>query len=66
MKKNLDFIVANDVSQADAGFGTLTNRVKIFDRDGENKAYPLMSKEKLANVILNHLAKKYLQLVKKA
>ena len=66
VKKNLDFIVANDVSQADAGFGTLTNRVKIFDRDGENKAYPLMSKEKLANVILTHLAKKYLQLVKKA
>ena len=59
--KNLDFIVANDVSQADAGFGTLTNRVKIFDRDGENRAYPLMSKEKLANVILTHLAKKYLQ-----
>ena len=62
VKKNLDFIVANDVSQADAGFGTLNNRVKIFDRDGENKEYPLMSKEKLADIILAHLTKKYLQL----
>ena len=43
--------MANDVSQADAVFGTLTNRVKIFDRDGENRAYPLMSKEKLDELI---------------
>ena len=33
-KKNLDLIVANDVSARDTGFGSGTNRVVVIDRDG--------------------------------
>ena len=54
-KKNLDFIVANDVSAKDAGFGTATNRVQIFYRDGREESQPLMSKEKLAGLILDRV-----------
>ena len=55
-KKNLDFIVANDVLEADAGFGVETNRIKLFDRAGNMTAYPLMSKKELAGIILDHVA----------
>lgn len=54
-KKNLDFIVANDVSANDAGFGTDNNRVKIFYRDGREESQPLMSKTKLAGLILDRV-----------
>src|SRR2546427_138756 len=33
-RKNLDLIVANDVSGRGAGFGSETNRVVVLDRDG--------------------------------
>jgi phosphopantothenoylcysteine decarboxylase/phosphopantothenate--cysteine ligase len=33
-RKNLDLIVANDVSAAGAGFASETNRVLVLDRDG--------------------------------
>ena len=56
IKKNLDYIVANDVSQSDAGFGVETNRVKIFSKT-EVKEYPLMAKRELANIIADIIAK---------
>ena len=56
VKKNLDFIVANDVSETDAGFGVETNRIKLIDRSGEMTPYPLMSKKELAGIILDHVA----------
>jgi len=37
LQKNLDAIVANDVSQPDAGFAVDTNRVLFIARDGERK-----------------------------
>lgn len=55
-KKNLDFIVANDVSEKDAGFGVETNRIKLIDRSGAMKPYSLMSKKELAGIILDHVA----------
>ena len=55
-KKNLDFIVANDVSEKDAGFGVETNRIKLIDRAGRMTPYPLMSKKELAGIILDHVA----------
>lgn len=55
-KKNLDFIVANDVSQADAGFGVSTNRVQLFYRDGRTEQQPLMEKCDLAALILERAA----------
>jgi phosphopantothenoylcysteine decarboxylase/phosphopantothenate--cysteine ligase len=54
--KNADLIVANDVSQTDAGFNVDTNRARLFFRDGRVLECPLMSKEALAAVILDHIA----------
>ena len=52
-KKNLDFIVANDLTESGAGFGTDTNIVKIFDKDGNIAKYPQMKKDEVADVILD-------------
>lgn len=51
--KNLDFIVANDVTQEGAGFATDTNIVTLIDRDGTTKSLPLMSKEDVATAIID-------------
>jgi phosphopantothenoylcysteine decarboxylase / phosphopantothenate---cysteine ligase len=55
-EKNADMIVANDVSQRDAGFNVETNRARLLFRDGRVLEYPLMSKDALASVILDHMA----------
>ena len=55
-KKNLDFIVANDVSAKDAGFAVDNNRVQLYFRDGRTEKYPLMPKSELAKVILEKMA----------
>ncbi|MDA8430038.1 MAG: bifunctional phosphopantothenoylcysteine decarboxylase/phosphopantothenate--cysteine ligase CoaBC [Geobacteraceae bacterium] len=55
-EKNVDMIVANDVSQSDAGFNVDTNRVRLFFRDGREVDCALMTKDDLANVILDHVA----------
>lgn len=52
LKKNADMIVANDVTKAGAGFGTDTNIVTIYKRNGEVKPLPLMSKKEVAKEIL--------------
>ena len=54
-KKNLDLIVANDVTCPDAGFNTETNLVKIVARDGSVEEVPLMSKQKVAEVLLDRI-----------
>ena len=54
-KKNLDFIVANNVAEKDAGFGVPTNHVQIFYADGRVEDHPLMAKAELAGVILDRL-----------
>ena len=56
-KKNLDFIVVNDVSREGAGFKTDTNIASIIDKSGEIIEYPLMSKSELATVILDKIVK---------
>ncbi|AQS60551.1 bifunctional phosphopantothenoylcysteine decarboxylase/phosphopantothenate--cysteine ligase CoaBC [Desulforamulus ferrireducens] len=52
-RKNLDLLVANDVTQPGAGFDHDTNIVRIFDQSGEVKALPRLSKEQVAWEILN-------------
>ena len=52
-KKNLDFIVANDLTESGAGFVTDTNIVKIIDKDGNIAKYPQMKKDEVADVILD-------------
>jgi len=47
-KKNLDAIVANDVSRTDIGFESEDNEVRIIFADGETRELPLASKEGIA------------------
>ncbi|MCX7711640.1 MAG: bifunctional phosphopantothenoylcysteine decarboxylase/phosphopantothenate--cysteine ligase CoaBC [Clostridia bacterium] len=55
--KNLDMIVANDVTQEGAGFGTDTNIVKIIRKDGTINEFPIMSKLDVAREILDEINK---------
>lgn len=48
-------IVANDVTQEGAGFGTDTNIVTLFFRDGREVPLPKLSKFEIANRILDHI-----------
>ena len=54
-QKNLDMIVANDVSRSDAGFEVDTNLVKLIYRDGTIEELPLMAKEEVASQILDRV-----------
>jgi phosphopantothenoylcysteine decarboxylase/phosphopantothenate--cysteine ligase len=54
--RDLDLIVANDVSREGSGFGTDTNEATIIFRDGRREKKPLMSKSALARVILAEVA----------
>jgi phosphopantothenoylcysteine decarboxylase/phosphopantothenate--cysteine ligase len=51
--KNLDFLVANDITEAGAGFGSDTNIVKFVYPGGVVKQMPLMDKTVLAHRILD-------------
>ena len=55
-KKNLDVLIANDVTQEGAGFGSDTNIVTIMARDSEPLPLPQMLKGQLAAVILDKIA----------
>jgi len=57
-KKNLDMLVANDVTQSGAGFDADTNIVKILSRDGSVEELPLMSKAELGRVVLDKIVAK--------
>ena len=58
-KKNLDLIVLNDVSKDDRGFAVETNEVKMIDSKGNEEVVPLMSKDEVADKILDRI--KYLR-----
>jgi phosphopantothenoylcysteine decarboxylase/phosphopantothenate--cysteine ligase len=53
-EKRCDLVVANDVSQSDAGFSVETNRVVLVEAGGE-RALPLMSKDEVAHAILDRV-----------
>ena len=56
--KRLDAIVANDVTQAGAGFDTATNEVTIISRDRKAPIHvPLMAKTNVADVILDEVVR---------
>jgi phosphopantothenoylcysteine decarboxylase/phosphopantothenate--cysteine ligase len=55
LAKNLDMIVANDLTQEGAGFQTDTNIIKILDRDGGMEELPIMDKADVANRILDRI-----------
>lgn len=53
VKKNLDFIVANDVTLEGAGFGTDTNIVYLIDRNNEIRKIDQTTKLEIAHQILD-------------
>lgn len=57
VKKHLDFIVANDITSNKAGFAVDTNQVTLIDATGKSEAHPLLSKEEVAQIIINRVMK---------
>lgn len=55
-KKNLDWIVLNNPTEPGAGFGTDTNRVTLFGRSGEEIKFSILSKEQVADKIIDKVA----------
>jgi phosphopantothenoylcysteine decarboxylase/phosphopantothenate--cysteine ligase len=53
--KDLDLLVANDISSKDAGFEVDTNRVVILARGGSQDQLPLMSKAEVAEALLERV-----------
>jgi phosphopantothenoylcysteine decarboxylase/phosphopantothenate--cysteine ligase len=57
-KKNLDLVVANDITEKGAGFNTDTNIATILRRGSDEKIeIPLMSKREMADKILDEVIK---------
>jgi len=55
--KNLDLIVANDVSRPESGFEVSTNQVCLISADEKIEELPLLSKEEVAEKILDRVVK---------
>ncbi len=54
-KKNMDFIVANNITQEGAGFKSDTNIAKIIFADGRVEDVGMMKKSQLANIIVSNI-----------
>ena len=59
--KNLDLIVANDVSPESDVFGSDSNQVTLISKTGEIVEWPRMSKREIAGVILEYVKKNFLE-----
>ncbi|WP_340398839.1 bifunctional phosphopantothenoylcysteine decarboxylase/phosphopantothenate--cysteine ligase CoaBC [Paenibacillus sp. FSL H8-0079] len=57
-RKNCDLIVANDVTRTGAGFGTDTNAVHIYDREGLVEELQVMAKDDVAHRLLRIAAER--------
>ncbi|MCE5335267.1 MAG: bifunctional phosphopantothenoylcysteine decarboxylase/phosphopantothenate--cysteine ligase CoaBC [Desulfobacteraceae bacterium] len=55
VRKNLHFIVANNLTQKGSGFGCDTNEVKILDRDGTVTELPFQTKNEVAGEVWNRI-----------
>jgi len=55
--KNLDLIVANDVTDPDSGFGIDTNKVTLIDRDLNVEELPVLTKYEVGHRILDRVGK---------
>jgi phosphopantothenoylcysteine decarboxylase/phosphopantothenate--cysteine ligase len=54
-RKNLDLIVANDITDPDSGFGRDTNKVLLIDRELQVEELPLLSKYEVGHRILDRV-----------
>ena len=57
VKKNLDYIIANDISKKDIGFGSDDNEVYIIDRYDNIKKIDKNSKSNIAKAIVDEISK---------
>ena len=57
-KKNLDYIVANDISATDTGFGSEDNKVIILSKTGIEVSLDKMTKEKVASNLFDIIIEK--------
>ena len=57
IKKNLDYIVANDISKKDIGFGSEDNEVYIIDKHDNIKKIDKNSKNNIAKAIIDEISK---------
>ena len=55
-EKDLDIIIANDVSSTDSGFSVDNNRVVILDKKGTQTELPLLTKLEVADHIMDRLS----------
>lgn len=55
-RKGLDLLVANDITAPDAGFAVETNRVTILDADGGQQSLELLSKARVAEIVVGRAA----------
>lgn len=55
VKKNFDFIVCNDISKSDIGFGSDSNIISIIDKDGIVNTYEKMLKSEVAKIIIDKI-----------
>ena len=56
--KNLDFIVANDITSSDTGFGSEDNKVVILSKNNERLELEKMSKKEVASNIFDMILEK--------
>ena len=52
-EKNLDMIIANDVSREDIGFNSDNNQVTLIQKNGSITELPVMPKTELAHILLD-------------
>ena len=57
-RKNLDYIVANDITASDTGFASEDNKVIILSKDDEEIHLDKMSKEKIASNLIDIIFEK--------
>ena len=58
VEKNLDIIVGNLVGRPASGFGTDTNKVTMFYKDGTKEVFPELQKDDVAHILLDRILKK--------
>ncbi|HBH18419.1 MAG TPA: phosphopantothenoylcysteine decarboxylase, partial [Cyanobacteria bacterium UBA9579] len=56
-EKNLDFIVANDISNPEIGFESNYNAVTLIDKSGNQQEIAKTAKKDLAKILLNKIFK---------
>ena len=62
--KNMDLIVANNILEEGAGFGSDTNIVTLITKSGEEISLPKLSKKELAGIILSEIKTRLLGEIK--